>query len=85
MVYNDYKDWGWEPFVRSWIGNTPLILLSHLSKLIYCSYAKIKRKEVPGNHLELFLHVLKSNSGIQKSQLRGIGSMFRTEFSGLFV
>ncbi|XP_048524356.1 dynein axonemal heavy chain 2 [Dendroctonus ponderosae] len=19
MVYNDYKDWGWEPFVRSWI------------------------------------------------------------------
>lgn len=22
MVYNDYKDWGWEPFVRSWIGNS---------------------------------------------------------------
>lgn len=19
MVYNDYKDWGWEPYVKSWI------------------------------------------------------------------
>ncbi|KAF7269690.1 hypothetical protein GWI33_017275 [Rhynchophorus ferrugineus] len=21
MVYNDYKDWGWEPYVRSWIAS----------------------------------------------------------------
>lgn len=33
MVYNDYKDWGWEPFVRSWISRIyyskdPLLIIN---------------------------------------------------------
>lgn len=23
MVYNDYKDWGWWPFVNSWLDSVP--------------------------------------------------------------